>query len=144
MTSGTNYITSDMSHQSGNNLLLLLHQLSSTLMKSTHIQQRGELKPRSLRNKSYSSGAGCELVSVYKVSACVYVCMFVCMWSRSREKLKDHHQENDQLMKHLVTKQQRQRQRHILSTRPWYLAASVDLFSPSDDISIRNHLHTSY
>ena len=75
MTSPTNYITSDMSHQSGYNLLLLLHRLRSALLKSNSYSTAWFVPPGSLRNKGNSSGAGCELI----VNLCVCVCVCVCV-----------------------------------------------------------------
>ncbi len=57
-----NYITADMSHQSGYNLLLLRHQLCSALMKSDSYSTAWHVPRGSLRNKSNLSAAGCELI----------------------------------------------------------------------------------
>lgn len=73
-----NYITSVISHQSGYDLLLLLHQLHSGLMKSNSYSTAWYVPPGRLRNKSNSSGAGCELI----VNVCV--CMRVVL--KQREK----------------------------------------------------------
>lgn len=95
----TNYITSDVNHESGYNLQLLLHLLPSPLMKS----DPWCIPSARLRNKNNSSGAGCELI------------VDVCAIFKKREN--SGHLTNNQSInvKHLVTKQQASWDRDIFT-----------------------------
>lgn len=117
-----------MSHLSG---LLLLHRLCLALMKSKSYSTVQHIPPGTKAFIRSGMWTDC-----------------VCMWSSSEEKLRtlDEYQENDQLMKasgYQATG--KPRQRHLLSTRPWYLTAlrlCVEVSSSSDDLSHCHPAHT--